>query len=151
MTIDTKALLGKLESHLLTLGKFDSVNRHEPKSPPTGVTAACWVIDVSPTAAFTALAATSALITFNIRIYDNMLEEPQDDIDPKLMEAVDAIFTLVSGDFTLGEAVDFVDLLGQSGKRLEARSGYAPLGNRMYRVFDITVPVVIGDAWAQAR
>lgn len=152
MTINTQTIVDTFKSHLLTLGVFESVNGHEPKnSPGNGLTAAIWVRSMRPTTAFTALAKTSAVITFTIRIYSNMLAEPQDAIDPNLMSATDSVFSLISGDFTLGDAVDFVDLLGQTGQLLEAESGYVDLSGTMYRVIDITVPVVIGDAWDQAR
>jgi hypothetical protein len=56
-----------------------------------------------------------------------------------------------SGDFTLGGEVVFVDLLGQTGaQQLEGQAGYLSAGDgQMYRVFTITVPVVIDDLFDQ--
>lgn len=151
MTIDTQACIDRLVSHMATTGRFDSVNGHEPKNPPTGVTAAVWVQRIAPTTAITAANATSALLVFTIRLYANMLQEPQDAIDPALVAATDAILTLVSGDFTLGDEVDYVDLLGTTGTSLSAQAGYVTIDKTMYRAMDVTVPVVIIDAWPQAR
>jgi len=149
--INTTSLVNAVASHLLSTGLFERVNGHEPKSAPgNGLSAAVWVRRMRPTTAFTALAQTSTAITFTVRLYSNMLQEPQDAIDPQLMDASDKVFELLSGDFTLGDAVDFVDLLGQTGESLSAESGYVSISNTMYRVIDITVPMVIGDAWTQS-
>lgn len=151
--ITTRTYVQRLESHLLGLGLFAAVNGHEPKNPPqaVGITAAVWVQDLGPTGVSTGLASTSAVMTFMVRLYQDMLAEPADEIDPGLYDAVDAVFALVSADFTLGDAVDFVDLLGQTGTAMTARAGYGSLGQTMFRIVDITIPVVVGDAWAQAR
>jgi hypothetical protein len=106
---------------------------------------------MSPTDQLGALNATSALILFTIRLQMGMLTEPQDDIDITLMRAADEVFALVSGDFTLGDEIDHVDLLGAGGQPLEAEAGYIEHSKTLYRIVDIAVPVVIGDAWTQAR
>ena len=161
MTFSTRTVVAAFRTHLQGCGLFDDVTGHEPKNPPTGagVTAAVWVESLVPTEAFTSLNATSVVVTFTVRLYRNMLGEPQDDIDPQIMEAADKVCELVSGDFTLGDAVDFVDLLGQAagggraagGRGMSVDFGYLNLGGTMFRVADITVPVVVGDHWAQAR
>lgn len=160
MTISTRSIVAAFRTHLEGSGHFDSVTGHEPKNPPTGqgVTAAVWVDSLAPTEALGALNATSVVMTFLIRLYKNMTSEPQDDIDPLLMDAVDRTCLLLSGDFTLGDAATYVDLLGNSGGsgRAGARGmsvdfGYVSLGGTMYRSADITVPVVLEDVWPQAR
>lgn len=153
MSLDTQAYVDGLVSTCLSLGVFEAVNGYEPKSPPhnEGLTAGVWVTRLRPTTAFTALAKTSTVVTFTIRIYSNMLQEPEDAIDPNVMKAVDKVCETITGDFTLGTAVDFVDLLGQTGQMLEAQTGYVSVSNTMYRVADIFVPMVIGDTWSQAE
>jgi len=56
-----------------------------------------------------------------------------------------------SGDFTLGGLVRDVDLLGHSGQQLSALPGWLDMGEAKYRTVDITIPMVISDAWAQAE
>jgi hypothetical protein len=48
-----------------------------------------------------------------LRIYSNMLQEPQDAIDPQVCDAADDFMGRVSGGFTLNGLVRDVDLLGE--------------------------------------
>lgn len=152
MTINTEAIVNAVASHAAASGHFERVNGHEPLSPPgSGLTAAVWVQQMRPWAQRSGLAITSARLVLMVRIYSSGLQEPQDAIDPAMMAAADALFIAYSGDFTLGTLVAEVDLLGAGGESLTAIAGWLPLsdGSR-WRVMDITLPVVINDAWTQA-
>lgn len=143
------AIFNAVVSHALATGLFERVNQHEPKSAPgTGLTSAIWVdaIDTAPSG----LAATSALLVLNNRLYTNMLAEPQDLIDPNLLTATSTLFAAYAGDFELGGNVRAVDLRGMSGTRLAARAGYIPQDNRLFRAYTITLPLIINDAWDEA-
>lgn len=151
MSLGTKTILDKIESHALKSGLFDKVGTHEPKNPPGGkLTAAVWFQAVGPVPAGSGLAATSAVITFMMRLYTSMVQEPQDLIDPALVAAADVILEDLSGDFHLGGNVRNIDLLGQTGQALSAQAGYVTIGSTMYRVIDITIPCIVNDAWAQS-
>lgn len=152
MAINTQALVDDLASHCMASGLFDRVNQHEPKNKPgRGLTAAIWIDRIEPARGRSGLTSTSARVTFNLRIYTNMLQQPQDMIDPKVMEAADRMFELISGDFTLGGDAAFVDLLGMTqGHELFCQSGYINIDNMVYRVLTFAVPVIINDAWTQA-
>lgn len=144
------AILDGVVSHALSLGLFERVNTHEPKAKPgDGLTAAIWVQSIGPVPAGSGLSLTTAQVVFHVRLYSNMLAEPQDEIDPTVMNAVDALFAAYSGDFELGGSVRNVDLLGQAGVSLSALAGYVNLSGGMYRVMEITLPLIINDAWAQ--
>ena len=143
-------ILDSIVSHALASGHFERVNGHEPKSAPgNGLTAAVWAQDIGPVPAGSGLQATSGLLVFNVRLYTPMISEPQDAIDPALMAAVHALFTAYSGDFDLGGNVRCIDLLGQAGTPLSARAGYLEQDKKIYRVFTITLPVIVNDAWEQ--
>lgn len=152
MTIDTNGIVTAVASHAAATGQFERVNGHEPLSPPgSGLTAAVWVQQMRPWAQRSGLAATSARLVLMVRIYSSALQEPQDAIDPAVTAAADALFAAYSADFTLGGLVAEVDLLGAGGEALSAIAGWLPLfdGSR-WRVVDLTVPLVINDAWTQA-
>lgn len=150
MGLNTKAVFDELESLCLATGLFQKVNTHEPKRAPDGdLTAAIWVQSIQPWAAASGLAVTSALVTFNIRLYTNMLQEPPQAIDPTLMVATDTVMTDLTGKFTLGSDVGAVDLLGMAGATLNATGGYLDIDGTLFRVMDINVPCVIFDAWTQ--
>jgi hypothetical protein len=109
-----------------------------------------WVDSVKPASGQSGLIATTALFVVNVRIYQNMIAEPQDMIDPRVMAAVDALMTAYSGDFELGGTVRAVDLLGLAGTPMNAQAGYIQQDNRVYRAVTITLPLIINDVWAQA-
>ena len=149
--MNVEALFTAVESHAMKLGRFDQVNRHEPKNAPGNkLVAAIFVADIGPPTQGSGLAATDARVEFTIRIYSNMLQEPQDAIDPAILSAVDVLMSAYQGDFSLGATVKAVDLLGMAGEPLRARAGYITQDNTLYRVMDITLPLLIADAWTQA-
>lgn len=150
MALETLAILEALESHAVASGHFERVNRHEPKNAPGNqLTAAIWVQRIAPAALASGLAATAALLVVNVRVYSNMLAEPQDAIDPNVMGAVDALMTAYSGDFTLDGLVRNVDLLGAHGEGLSAQAGYLEQDKKMFRIVTLTVPLVVNDVWSQ--
>lgn len=152
MAIDSQALVDRVASICKATGLFDRVNKHEPKNKPgRGLTAALWVDRIEPARARAGLAATSARVVLNLRIYTNMLQNPQDAIDPNIMRATDVVMTDLSGDFDLGDADRWIDLLGATqGHPLYAQSGYINIDNMVYRVMTITVPIIVENAWTQA-
>lgn len=151
MALDVTGYLNAIVSHALASGLFERVNQHEPKNAPgNGLTAAIWADRVEPYALASGLAATSVKVTFNVRAYSKMLQEPQDSIDPNIVAAVDTLMNAYSGDFTLGGLVRNVDLLGQAGPGLFAQAGYIQQDSKMFRVVTISLTVVVNDVWSQA-
>jgi len=149
--MDTKPIVEAARSHAMTLGIFSTTPTHEPKSAPgPGLTLAIWAQDIRPIPARSGLASTSALLTLNERIYSSMMAEPQDEIDPEIIAAVDTLFASYSADFDLGGVVAEVDLLGQYGEPMNARAGYLEQDRRVFRVMTIALPLVINDAWPQS-
>ncbi|MET8987757.1 hypothetical protein ABZW49_20110 [Nonomuraea wenchangensis] len=78
-----------------------------------------------------------------------MLQEPADAIDPAMLAALDALMSAYSGDFDLGGRIRNVDLLGQTGPPLSAQAGYLEQDGNTYRVFTVTLPLLINDVWDQ--
>jgi hypothetical protein len=149
MSLNYEAITDAMASHAAASGWFESVNRHEPKSSPgSGLTAAIWVQDISP--ASSGLAATSMRVEMTVRIYTPMVTDPPDMIDPNVVGAVGSQLDAYSGDFTLGGLARHVDLLGEHGAPLGARAGYLETDRRLFRVMDITVPLIINDTYDQA-
>lgn len=159
MSLNSEAILDAVVSHAMSLGVFERVNQHEPKNAPgNGITAAVWIQRIRP--APSGLSATSAYIVWTVRLYVPMMQEPQDQIDPAAIRAVDALLNAYTGEFELGldqtavgaesGTVRCVDLLGnQGGEPLSAEAGYIEVGTTMYRSIDVTVPVIVNDVWTQ--
>ena len=47
------------------------------------------------------------------------------------------------GDFDLGTTARNIDVFGASGVGLQAQPGYISIDNKMFRIADITVPVIV--------
>ncbi len=151
MALNTAATVNALESHLLATGLFRRVNTHEPKNAPdTGMTASLIASTIDPTQS-SGLASTSAVVVYQARIYLGMLNEPQDAIDPTIIVAVDTVINAITADFELGGNARAVDLLGMAGQGgLSATAGYVTVDTTMYRIMDISIPVIHNDVWTQA-
>lgn len=138
-----------LQSHALASGWFDKVNGHEPKSAPgKGVTCSFWLDTLGPLKR-SGLAASSALLVYSCRIQMNMLAPDQDAIDPEMLRASSALMSAYSGDFTLGGQIENIDLLGANGPGLSLRAGYIDQDGKKFRVYVITIPMVVEDLWEQ--
>lgn len=154
MALNSQTILNAIESHARRLGHFDQVNTHEPKKPPgNGLTCAIWVQHIGR-ALSSGASSTSAYVIFTIRIYSNMLQEPQGQIDPNMMIATDALINAFQSDFELKDEngnplVRAVDLLGSEGQPLEAIAGYVTINNVMFRTVDIMLPLIVNDIWEQ--
>jgi hypothetical protein len=88
-------------------------------------------------------------VEFTLRMFSNMLQEPQDAIDPEMLRSVDVLMGAYSSDFDLGGTVRNVDLLGAHGVGLSAVAGYLSVDNKMFRVVDVTLPLIVNDVWEQ--
>jgi hypothetical protein len=150
MALDISTILDAVQSHALASGYFDTVNGHEPKSAPgNGLSAAVWVEQIGPARGGSGLDATSTRLALFVRLYTPMVQQPEDAIDPNLMTAMDALMAAYSGDFTLGDLVREVDLLGIYGDPLSARAGYLTTSGQEFRVMTITLPLIVNDLWEQ--
>ena len=125
MSLDIDTILDGVVSHALASGWFERVNSApEPKNAPGyGLTAAIWAQSIDPLPAALGLATTSARVVLMERIYSNMVQEPQDMIDPNVIKATDVLLAAYTGDFTLGGTFGHGPAGGLRGT-LRAQAGY---------------------------
>lgn len=150
MSLDIEALINSLRDLALDTNLFATINGHEPATPlAEGCTAAVWMQAIGPARRESGLSETAAAVTFTMRLYTAAVTTNLDAVDPAVGNATSAMIGLLSGDFTLGGAVFVVDLLGMNGMPLAAKAGYANVSGTVYRVMDITIPLVIDAVWTQ--
>ncbi len=148
MSLGTRSILDVVVTHAMTLGVFAKVNTHEYKSPPgKGLYCEIWAETIAP--ARSGLNVTSAVLTLNVRIRSDMIAEPQDGIDPAILDAVDLLMDAYTGDFELGSKARNIDLLAGSTPGLRADAGYLDQGGKLFRIVVITMPIIINDVWNQ--
>ncbi len=139
-------LVDKIVSHAAASGVFRRVNSHEPKAAPgNGLSYAVWVQALEPIGAASGQGATSGYVVLTGRLYGNMLMKPEDEIDPRILTGASAMLAAYTGDFDFGDTVRAVDLLGMYGQKLRGQAGYATIASSVYRIFDLTIPVVVND------
>lgn len=144
-----QAIYDALITHPKQLGLFGHSSKHEPESlPGKGITFAMTEGTIGP--APSGVAATSLAWRWHFRLYAPWSAKTADSVDPALTAAAVAVMASLAGDLDLTGAgapaglVRDLDLLGST-----IDPGYmAPEGTK-YRTRDITVDVIINDAYAQ--
>ncbi len=148
--MDVQGIYDAVVGHHRATGRYEHVVGHEPKSAPDdALTGAIWVRRIRPIALASGLDASSAILTLMSRTYHNMLVDPMDEIDPAIALTVVDVMTRLHGDLTLGGLARNIDVLGQFGEAFAAQDGYIGQDGRIYRVMDLTIPVVVNDVFPQ--
>lgn len=150
-----QAIISAIMTKGQSLGIFDSVQGHEPKSAPNayGLHLTMHAASMTPIPEVSGQGAISVRVEFQLRILTNMLAEPQDGIEPEVMGAAGALMSTLADGFTLGGEAMAVDLLGAYGEGLRATAGYMTIGGgqsdrgTMFRTMDVFVPVILDDCW----
>lgn len=154
--LDSQGMIDAVATVLQRSGYFDKVNQFELKGAPTstGLLASVFLANIAPSQRRSGLSSTAVRVAFTCRLYMNMMHDPAWEIDPTVMNALDWVVNEFTGDFTLdgldSDSVE-LDLLGSDGIPLSAVAGYVNVGGALQRVLDITVPIIVWDAWTQSR
>lgn len=149
MTFDTaaaKALLQAVQSHAQELGIFTgNVSVHAPLStPPNDL--ACWItVESAQPVVSSGLSAVSIRVTLLIHVTMSLNSRPLDNVDPAVLGAAAALMNAYAGDFTLGGLVREVEIFGG----LKAQAGYVMFEGNPLRTAEITLPVIVNDAWQE--
>ncbi len=144
-------VLDALTSHASALGLFEQVLSHEPKSAPTATTYCIFSDQIVPFRERSGLASVSVVELFIGRIYLDFLQQPEDSIDRDMLMALDALMTSYIGDLDFGDADVELDVLGQYTNGVLSKAGYIKHDNRIFRVIDISLPVIVNDVWTEAH
>lgn len=143
-------LIAAVASDAQQTGWFESVGTEEPKTAPTSaIHFATWLMKASPVKT-SDLVSTSFRIELAGRIYINMLREPTGTIDSELSSTAWDLFGRYSSGFTLGGLIRQVDLFGAEGEPLAVQFGYVNIDHRLYRIADVTIPLIADDCFDQA-
>ncbi len=151
MGINSTGLMNALTSMASSSGLFINVLGHEPKAAPTtdGMTCAVWWMGIAPVLS-SGQSAVSVRVEFWMRVYNSMLQEPQDNIDPQVMVATDYLLETLFGNFDIDVGgTRYVDVFGADGDGVRATPGYLTQDSKAFRTVDIVVPVIVNDAYLE--
>jgi hypothetical protein len=143
MAVTMRSALLQLQSFLDASGYFRTTSIGEPTDPPDGVHGAVMLSAYSHPV--TTLSNTVERRDVTVRIYMDALTEPRSEIEFVLDETVANIQAAMVADFDVGSTVRNIDVTS-----MNTRFGYQTIGNRMYRLADILVPMIIDDSGAFA-
>lgn len=150
MALDINGILDVVVAHAQSTGYFENVNEHESKQASlAGISAGVWVESISPIRS-SGLANTSVRLELQMRVYGSTQSEPYDDIDANITLAVDSLFTAYLGDFTLGGEARHIDIFGAHGAPLHVNAGYLNQAGQEFRVFQMRIPIILNDIWAES-
>lgn len=151
MSLDTKGMMNALGTYALKCGYFESVILHEATSASTltGVTCSIMLMSARSTQS-SGLNSVSMVVEFMLRCYTSTLQQDMDAIDPRVMDAADAMMAALCGNFQLNRAdTRYVDVLGSDSDGLRCTTGYMPMDNQMFRTIDVMVPILCNDIYGE--
>ncbi len=149
MALTVESAFNELRGHGERIGMLGNVLNHEPKAAPEAksVTLAWWLQSMRP-ARSSGLNSVSLVVTFTGRFYTSTLTEPQDAIDPTIVNAADAFLASLMRDYTLGGWARHIDIFGAETEGLVVEAGYLTQDQKLFRILSVTVPIVINDAYS---
>lgn len=142
MPFEIVATLDQMHSHLKGLGYLGHVQIGEPMAPPEAETTAA-IFASGVRVAETTLNSIIELHTITIRIYKDMLVHPPEELEKGLSIVTSHLMKELGSDLDLGGNIRSVDVAGIYGSVLEAQWGSIQIQNKMYKVVDITVPLIV--------
>ncbi len=145
MAFDISTTLETIESYLSASGHVGAAQVGEPKHAPSeALFAAIYMTGVSVVS--TTLNKTIEVHTITIRLYADGLADPASVSELALAQAVSQITGDLLGEFDLGATIRNVDVAGQYGGNVSTQWGYVDVAKEIFRVADITLPLIVDDS-----
>lgn len=149
MAFEIKSTLNAVASKMQASGYFAAVMIGEPKSPPTGggphnIVAAIWMTRAGVVG--TTLTKTIESHVLTVRLYTDMLAEPQEDIEFGLAAVTSDFMSDLCGEYDLGATIRNIDIAGEYGTALSAEWGHVDVSGKMCRIVDVTLPLTVDDS-----
>lgn len=149
MNFDPKSFIDKVISLALATAYFDDVCGYEPPSAPgRGIRAGIWVDDIFPVRS-SGLDSVSVRYTLTVRITRDAGGDELEAVDPQIAKATAALMEALCGDFDLGTEARNIDIFGDEGVQLRARAGWVEIDSKRYRAMNVTVPIIVNDAFEE--
>lgn len=152
MAVDPVAVLDAIESFAQRSGYFAEVHRGEPKSPAAaGDRLSAAVFYSGAKNVVMMLNRPVELHVVMLRIYENMLNEPEGDIETNVVRVAGQFKDDIERAVALGGAIRNVDAGGIHGDSLGWTMGHVELGGTFYRIADVLIPLVVDGTVDMAR
>ena len=154
MAFNIKATLDAIASHISRSGYVSDVQIGEPVAPPDAIDklhAAIYM--ASATVVDLTLSSTIEQHVVTVRLYRRAAFGQGDDageVEQEMALAVSQIVSNLIGEFDLGATMRAIDVGGTYGTGITSAFGYVQIGTTMFRIVDITVPLIVDGSATQA-
>ena len=149
MAFEIKDTLHAVETYVQNLGLFSSVQIGEPKQATgQGLHVALYMESVSIVMIYVG-GETRESHVVQLRVYKDMLAEypdPQNNLESELASVVSKLMSNLLGDTDLESSIMSIDAGGMDGASMTATYGYVSVGGQMYRVVDISIPLIVNGS-----
>lgn len=147
MAFNITETLRQVQSHAAASARFSQTQLGEPFDAPVGAALLASVSMQAVSVVGLYLdGGTKEVHTVMLRIYRDVLKQPQADGETELAIAASELMQDIAEDFTLGARVREVDVAGQFGQPLAADWGHITIGSTIYRIVDIVIPIIVDDS-----
>jgi len=116
-----------------------------PDVPAGQLTAAIWMASTS-VVALALNGGTIEVHVVNARVYGPAFGDDPEDVEITMAQAIQKIVSDLVGDADLGSEIRNVDVAGIHGTSMGADWGHADISGTMYRVADLTIPLIVDDS-----
>lgn len=133
-----------VQSHAKKLGEDMTVVIGEPKSPPIIPTLAIWMMDAHVIHLY-GDGGTGELHIVNARYYLNALKDAAT-VETAMARVMSKYLNRLLSDADLGTTIKSIDVAGMAGTPIAVKWGHVQLDQTMFRVCDITIPLLVDDS-----
>ena len=150
MAFAIRTTLEAIQSHVNSSGYVSEciIGEYTSAPMPSGLGIAASVIPMREETVMAFGATTRELHTVLLRLYRDWLSEPASSRDLPLEEAKGVILANLKGDLDLEGAAMSLDIAGMHSGGYSADWGRVEIGSTIFRVIDMTLPVIVDDSTA---
>ena len=149
MAFNINNTLQAMKTYVQNLGLFQTIQIGEPKQSPGQGLHACIFMNAVSISMIYAGGDTRESHVVTLRVYKDMLSEQTDSLNNLESEVASSVSQLMEnmlGDTDLESTVMSIDAAGMDGTSMSTSFGYVDVSGVMYRVADITVPVIVNGS-----
>ena len=138
--------LRTLQDFVAKTGSFSGIIIGEPAKIAAGEQLSAAIYMEEARVVELTLGTTIEVHTATLRIYRKALTDPPGDAELEIAVAVQKLLSDILADADLGASIRAIDVGGIYGAAVGTKWGYIELGGVIYRVADITIPLIVDDS-----